>query len=147
MTLSAKGPTYANLLAATSCILYLLLAFTGVVWLLFDTWIDAHTLGSWMGYDVSRLESRQYHIVVNAIAGGAIGGIVNGIRSALGYSSSFDSRYAWKYVSAPWMGAALALVAYALLTTTAAVVGGQAAIAQGSSPQLLSNFALGGLGG
>ena len=147
MTSSAKGPADANVFAATSCVLYLILAFTGVVWLLFDTWIGAHTLAASMGYDVSRLASRQYQIAVNAIAGGAIGGIVNGIRSALGYCTSFDGRYAGKYISAPWMGAALALVALALLTTTAAVIGGQAATAPTSSPQLLSNFAIGALAG
>src|SRR4030095_9514132 len=119
----------------------------GTVWLLFDTWIDAHTLPFWVGYNVSRLGSPQYHLVVAAIAGGAIGGTVNGIRSVLDYSTAFDGRYAGKYIAAPWMGAALALVAHALLTTTAAMVGGQAVAVPGSSPQLLSNFAIGALAG
>ena len=50
-------------------------------------------------------------------------------------------------LSAPWMGAALALLTYSLLTTTAAVIGGQAATAQASGPQVLSNFAIGALAG
>lgn len=137
-------------LSVTSCILYLLVAFMGAVWLLFDTWIDAHTLPFWVGYDVARLQTLQapqYHIVVSSVAGGAIGGIVNGIRSALKFSENFKSRFAWKYISAPWTGAALALISYALLTTTAAVVSGEAATAQVGSSQLLSNFAIGALAG
>jgi hypothetical protein len=140
-------------LSATGSFLYLLASFMGAVWFLFDTWVGGHTVARALGYDVTPLTSPDYHTVVAAVVGGSIGGVINGLRSALQYCRTFDSRHVWKYVAAPWMGAALSLLTYALLTTTAAVLGGQPVAGLSAdtvgiaTPQLLSNFAVGALAG
>lgn len=139
--------------AAVVSILYLHASFLIALWFLFDTWIGGHTIPAALGYSQQRLQSADYLTVVSAIVGGSIGGVINGLRSALHYSHSFDHRYMWKYIAAPWMGAALSLLAYALMTTTAAVLGGDIAsgaavpIEASATPQLLSNFAIGALAG
>jgi hypothetical protein len=140
-------------LTAVVSILYLHVSFLVALWFLFDTWIGGHTLPKWFGYPLERLQAPDYQTVVSAIVGGSIGGVINGLRSALHHSHTFDARHVWKYVAAPWMGAALSLLAYALLTTTAAVLGGDLAnngapaIVSTATPQLLSNFAIGALAG
>ena len=148
MTHGAMRQPLADTLTAIGSILYLLVSFVTALWMLFDTWINVHTVPALLGYDVQPLRNPDYHTMVSAVIGGTIGGVVNGLRSALHYSRSFDRRFVWKYVSAPWMGAALALLAYAVLTTSAAVLGGQTAAAPAAAaPQLLSNFAIGALAG
>lgn len=143
----------ANALAAVASILYLHASFLIALWFLFDTWIGGHTIPRALGYAPERLQSADYLTVVSAIVGGSIGGVINGLRSAVHYSRSFDHRYVWKYMASPWMGAALSLLAYSLLTTTAAVLGGQvvssgdAQVLSTATPQLLSNFAIGALAG
>jgi hypothetical protein len=143
----------ADTLAAVGSILYLHASFLVALWFLFDTWIGGHTIPRALGYPGERLQEADYLTVVSAIVGGSIGGVINGLRSALHYSRTFDHRYLWKYTAAPWMGAALSLLAYALMTTTAAVLGGDvtgSSAAQGvatATPQLLSNFAIGALAG
>jgi hypothetical protein len=138
---------------AVCSILYLHASFLVALWFLFDTWIGGHTLPKWFGYPLERLQAPDYQTVVSAIVGGSIGGVINGLRSALHHSHSFDAKHVWKYVAAPWMGAALALLAFALLTTTAAVLGGDLAgngapqVVSTATPQLLSNFAIGALAG
>jgi hypothetical protein len=142
-----------DLVTAIGSILYLLVSFVGAVWFLFDTWVGSHAVPRAFGYAVEPLASADYHTVVAAVVGGAIGGVINGLRSSLHYSRTFDSRHVWKYVAAPWMGAALSLLTYALLATTAAVLGGQPLAASpadtvaSATPQLLSNFAIGALAG
>lgn len=140
-------------IAAVVSIVYLHASFLIALWFLFDTWIGGHTLPTAFGYSAQRLQSADYLTVVSAIVGGSIGGVINGLRSALHYSRTFDHRYLWKYMAAPWMGAALSLLAYALMTTTAAVLGGDIAgnaavqTQATATPQLLSNFAIGALAG
>ena len=142
-----------DFLTAIGSILYLHASFLVALWFLFDTWIGGHTLPRAFGYPLERLQAPDYQTVVSAIVGGSIGGVINGLRSALRYSHTFDCRHVWKYVAAPWMGAALSLLAYALLTTTAAVLGGDLAgtggaqVVSTATPQLLSNFAIGALAG
>ena len=133
--------------AAIGGILYLLIALIGCSWLLFDTWMDAHTLVGWAGYRLDRLYTPAYHIVAATVIGGALGGIVNGIRSALAHYVGFNRRHLWKYIAAPWMGAALALLAYALLRSTAAIFGGQGSADTAPASQVLANFAAGALAG
>jgi hypothetical protein len=132
----------------TFSLLYLLFALAFVSWLLFDTWMDAHTLlHGVLRYDLSRLQSPEFHLIAYSILGGAMGGIVNGIRSALMYYSSFNRRYLWKYITAPWMGAALALIGFALLRSTVAIFGGQSTTPDAITPQFLANFGIGALAG
>ncbi len=133
---------------ATLSMLYLLFALAFVSWLLFDTWMDAHTLlHGVLRYDLSRLQTPEFHLIAYSVLGGAMGGIVNGIRSALMYYSSFNRRYLWKYLTAPWMGAALALIGFAILRSTVAIFGGQSISPDTVTPQFLANFGIGALAG
>jgi hypothetical protein len=128
-------------------ILYLLLTLLFFNWLLFDTWMDAHTLFRLVGYDLSRLNSPFFHLVAYTVIGGAIGGIINGIRSVLMYYKGFDSNYFWKYIAAPWSGAALAIIGFAILRSTVAIFGGDVSGAPTDTSQALANFGIGALAG
>lgn len=133
--------------AGSLSILYLLLSLGFMGWLLFDIWIDAHTLARVLGYNLTELKTPIYHLVAYTLLGGAMGGIVNALRSAITYYKGFDRHYAWKYIAAPWMGAALALIGFALLKSTVAIFGGTAASTTADTPQFLANFAIGALAG
>ncbi len=138
--------------SANLAIVYLLFMLGFFAWLLFDTWINMHTLFRLLGYQadqyqVDQLKSPIYHLIAYTAIGGAMGGIVNGIRSVLLYYSSFERRYFWKYIAAPWMGSALALIGFALLHSTVAIFGGEAANTTSNTPQYLANFGVGALAG
>jgi hypothetical protein len=133
--------------AANWSILYLLAVLAFVGWLLFDIWIDAHTLARLLGYDVAKLQTSLFHVEAYTVIGGAIGGIINGLRSALLYYGSFNRRYIWKYITAPWMGSALAIIGFALLRSTVAIFGGSAPAAAANTQEFLANFGIGALAG
>src|SRR5436190_24402085 len=82
--------------SAMIAIVYLVLVLGFFSWLLFDTWINMHTLFRVLGYPLQPLTTPLFHLVAYTVIGGAIGGIVNGLRSALLYYSSFQRRYFWK---------------------------------------------------
>lgn len=131
--------------AAVASLLYSLLFLAFFSWILFDTWIGRNTLPGLVGYDRALLNSPTFRLVTYTVVGGALGGIINGIRSCLMYYHGFDRRYTVKYVAAPWMGATLALFVYALIRSSIAVFGGGAN--NGGTPQALANFAAGALAG
>lgn len=133
--------------AAIVSLLYSLLSLAFFSWILFDTWIGRNTLPGLVGYDRAPLNSPTFRLVTYTIVGGGLGGILNGIRSCLMYYRGFDRRYTVKYVAAPWMGATLALLVYALIRSSIAVFGGGAAANNGGTPQSLANFAAGALAG
>jgi hypothetical protein len=128
-------------------ILYLLFLLLFFNWLLFDTWMDSHFLFRLVRYDTTRLSTPFFHLIAYTVIGGAMGGIVNGIRSVLIYYKGFDSNYFWKYISAPWTGAALAVIGFAILRSTVAIFGGAAPGASANTPQALANFGIGVLAG
>src|SRR5262249_24709615 len=59
----------------------------------------------------------------------------------------FHSSYFWKYVSAPWLGAALAVIGFAILRSTVAIFGGDVGTTPTNTPQYLANFGIGALAG
>ena len=129
-------------------IAYLLLVLAIISWLLFDTWINKHTLPHFAGYDLVRLKTPAFHLMAYTVMGGALGGIVNGLRSAVTHYSAFNRRYIWKYIAAPWMGATLALIGYAILHSAVVIFGGQTTSSDtDNSPQMLANFGIGALAG
>lgn len=138
-----KDRAYGNV-----AIIYLLATLGFFGWLLFDIWIDAHTVARVIGYSTAGpLETPIYHLVAYTVIGGALGGIVNGMRSFLTHYSAFDRNYFWKYITAPWMGAALALIGFAILRSTVAIFGGEVTGSETASPQFLANFGIGALAG
>jgi hypothetical protein len=136
-----------NRRVATLCILYLLFELAFFSWLLFDIWIRRYTLASLAGYDLTGSDRPTFHLIACTVIGGSIGGIVNAIRSYLLYYSEFDRRYVWKYITAPWMGATLALLVYALIHSSVTVFSGTTTTGNTSTAQILSNFAAGALAG
>lgn len=131
-------------MASNLSILYLLLLLAGLAWQLFDTWTGNHALLRHLGY---KLQSQQtLRLVGFTLIAGALGGVVNGLRSSLRYHRVFDRRHTWKYLSAPWMGATLALFVFALLRSSISVLGGNVAGSAGNT-QMLSNFSVGALAG
>ena len=143
---TAAGPgkgivdkTWGNL-----CIFYLLLTLGFLSWQLFDTWISDYFLLKRIGY--GQQSPQTLRLIAFTVIAGALGGVVNGLRSSLHYHDRFDRQHAWKYLCAPWMGATLALFVYALLRSSVAVLGGDAG-GSVTNTQVLSNFSVGALVG
>jgi hypothetical protein len=132
---------------ARICILYLLLLLVFFSWQLFDVWIGQHSLARSIGYDLKRLDTAGFRLVAFTVIGGGLGAVINGIRSILNYYNGFNHHYAWKYISAPWMGATLALFVYALIHSSIDILGGSSTPEKVSTAQVLSNFAAGTLAG
>ncbi|HEX6288202.1 MAG TPA: PASTA domain-containing protein [Herpetosiphonaceae bacterium] len=131
---------------AICTVVYLLAMLVVVAWQLFDTWIGAYSLPAWLGYDRARMDTPSFRLIAYTVIGGALGSLVNGIRSFLIHHHAFAGRYVWKYITAPWMGAALALLVYALIHSSTAVFAGNGETSSGST-QALANFAAGALAG
>jgi hypothetical protein len=129
---------------ANFCIFYLLLMLAFLSWELFDTWISRYLLLKQVGYGLQNPQTLR--LIAFTIIAGALGGVVNGLRSTLQYHDRFDRRHAWKYLCAPWMGATLALFVYALLRSSVSVLGGSG-VGSVSNAQVLSNFSVGALVG
>lgn len=133
--------------AAVICILYLLSLLVTFSWLLFDTWIGNNLLLRALGYDLVALNKPSFRVVAFTVIAGGLGGIINGLRSTLNYYNGFNQRFAWKYVTAPWMGVTLALFTYALIRSSIVAFGGSATTVNIDTPQILTNFAAGALAG
>jgi hypothetical protein len=129
------------------CTVYLLLMLALFSWLLFDCWIGRHSLAGQLGYEVKRLDYSGFRLVAFTIIAGGLGGAVNGIRSINSYCQSFSRKHRWKYIAAPWMGSTLALLVYALLRSSIAVLGGNVSSDSVGNTQVLANFAAGALAG
>ncbi len=132
--------------AGTLCILYLLLWLILISWQLFDVWIGQHSLARLIRYELEPLDTAVFRLVFFTVLGGALGGVINGIRSILEWYPVFDRVYAWKYIVAPWLGAALALIAYTLLNSGVSILGG-GNIADANAAQILTMFSTGFLAG
>ncbi len=144
---TASGRAVADLTAAGVCLVYLQAMLLVFAWLLFDTWVGQHSLARGLGYNLARLDTPNFRLMIYCVLGGAIGAIVNGLRSGLQHYSGFDQRYIWKYITAPWMGATLGLVVYALLHSSIVLFGGSAALGDIGTAQALANFSAGALAG
>ena len=133
----------ADKMCGNLCIFYLLLMLAFLSWELFDTWMGRHFLLRQIGYGLQSPQTLR--LIAFTIVAGALGGVVNGLRSSLHYHDRFDRRHAWKYLCAPWMGATLALFVYALLRSSVSVLGGEHASI--SNTEVISNFSVGALVG
>lgn len=136
-----------NAQSALLSIVYLLLMLGFFSWQLFDTWIGQHSLPRAVGYNPMGLDAPAFRLIAYTVIGGGLGGIVNGIRSLLHYYHGFDRRHFWKYIAAPWMGATLGLLVFALIRSSVSLFGGGATTEEISTTQSLSNFAAGALAG
>ncbi len=112
-------------------VLYLLVVLYLLFQALFMVWAEDLEGLKWLfnstKADASHFSSPIFKLLAYAIIGGAMGGVVNGIRSFLFWHCdlhSFGWRYVWKYVTLPFMGAALALFVYALVRAGMGALGG-----------------------
>ena len=132
-------------------ILYLLFMLVFFFWQLFDVWIKQYSLANWVGYkDIGHLDSPSFRLVVFTFIGGGLGGVINGIRSIIGWHSersAFGRRFVWKYITDPWIGTTLALFAFALVRSGMAVLGEDFQANTNNIRQTLSMFGLGVLSG
>jgi hypothetical protein len=131
-------------LAGDLCVTYLLLMLAFLAWQLFDTWIGRYSLLTRVGYDLQRQQTLR--LIAFTIIAGALGGVINALRSGLHYRQTFHRRHTWKYLCAPWMGAALALFVYSLVRSSIGVLGGSTTSSV-STAQVVSNFSIGALVG
>ncbi len=140
-------------LLAVISILYLLLMLVFFFWQLIDIWIKQYSLAYWVGYKKEAIESfasPTFRLIAFTFIGGGLGGVINGIRSIIGWHSerdAFGGRFVWKYITDPWIGTTLALFAFALIRSGLAVVGGDFQADTASIRQTLSMFAIGILSG
>jgi hypothetical protein len=135
---------------AIASVVYLLLTMAFFFWLLFDTWIGQNSLPKVLGYRTQPLSDPAFLSAAYASIGGALGGIVNGIRSFLVWHSerfAFGRRFIWKYIAAPWLGVCLALFTLALIRSGLAVFGGDVLLEPASVSQMIATFAIGVLAG
>ena len=139
-----RKPRISHHAASNICIFYLLLMLGFLAWQLFDTWIGRYSVLTRIGYDLQGRES--IRLIAFTLLAGALGGVINGLRSTIHYHEKFERRHTWKYFCAPWMGATLALFVFALLRTGMDVLGGDSAGTVGNG-QVLSNFSVGALVG
>lgn len=131
---------------------YLLLVLALLFWQLFDVWIGNYWLARALGYgeQLAALQDPLFRLIAYTIIGGGLGGAVNGIRSVLNWHVEFHAfgrRYIWKYVTAPWLGATLAVFVFALVRSGVAVVGGDTLPQDTDFRQSLSTLILGILSG
>ncbi len=132
-------------------IVYLLLMMAFFLWQIFDIWIGTYSLAYLLGYPLRPITlSASFRLVVFAFMGGALGGIVNGIRSFLGWHAeryAFKARFTWNYITAPWLGSALALFTYALIRSGIAIFGGSGSPGAAGLSEILATFSVGVLSG
>jgi len=147
-----QDETSLDFWTAVASTIYLLVMLVFFLWLLFDVWFGQFSLATIIGYkELGRLAaSPTFHLLAYTIIGGALGGIVNSIRSILVWHSerqAFGVRFVWKYVTAPWLGATLALLVYALIRSGITVFGGDGSITSTTIVQSLATLGMGALAG
>ncbi len=133
--------------AATFSIIYLLLMVLVFAWLMFDTWVGQHSIARLFGYNLTRLDTPEYRLIVYTVIGGVLGGVVNGIRSVILNFRKFDPIYTWKYITAPVTGGILGFFVYALSQTGISILGGNTPTNAITTAQALANFGIGALAG
>jgi hypothetical protein len=151
MVYELRPEEWADSILAVISILYLLMMLAFFFWQLFDLWTGKHWFVQWIGYkDTERLINPSFRLVAYTFIGGGLGGVINGLRSFIGWHSersAFNRRFVWKYIVDPWIGTTLALFAFALVRSGLAVLGGDFQPDVANARQTLSMFALGVLSG
>jgi PASTA domain len=110
-----------------------------------------HSLVHILGYGaIERLNAATFRLLAYTVIGGALGGIVNGIRSLLFWHSdkqAFSRRFAWKYLTFPFLGTTLALFVYAIIRSGMAAFGGDFAAQAAGTSQSFSALVVRALAG
>jgi hypothetical protein len=133
-----------DVIAATCSILYLVIVLVIFTCLLFAVWSKQSFIQE------SNPNAAIYLLMIYAAIGGALGGVVNGIRSFIIWHAerqAFGRRYVWKYITQPLLGVVLAAIVYALIRSGFVVFGGGLPPADNFTNQALMAFAIGALAG
>jgi PASTA domain len=123
---------------------YLLAVLFFFLWQLFDVWTGQYTLLKWVRFpNIQILANATFHLAVYSFIGGALGGIINGLRSCLRWHTeykAFGHQFLLKYIVAPWSGAVLGLFAFAFTKSGLAVFGGNTSTSTSNISQMLATF-------
>jgi hypothetical protein len=128
--------------AAIISIVYLLSVLVFCGWLLIDIWSRAFQFAPLAPFK-EQLTAPIFRLMAYSALGGALGGVVDGIRSFIVWHAerkSFGWRFIWKYLALPLQGAALAIIVYALLRGGIAAFSGGLGSTEGTV--MASMFAL-----
>lgn len=146
-----KPEAQADRILAWISVLYLLGTMGFFFWLMFDVWIGQKSLAILLGYrNTAPMDSPLFRLIAYVFIGGALGGSVDGVRSFLKWhaeKAAFGGRFIWRYITAPWLGAALALFTFALIRGGVAVFSGESASTTTTLSQSLATFSVGVLAG
>jgi hypothetical protein len=91
-----------------------------------------------------------YKLMAYTVIGGGLGGIINGIRSFIGWHAdrmAFGRRYVWKYITLPLIGAVLAAMVYAFFRSGFVAFGGNFTPDDNFANQTFGAFSIGALSG
>lgn len=91
-----------------------------------------------------------YKLMAYTVIGGGLGGIINGIRSFIGWHAdrrAFGRRYIWKYITLPLLGAVLAAMVYAFFRSGFVAFGGNFTPDDNFANQTFGAFSIGALSG
>lgn len=134
---------YWDIAAAIFSILYLVAMLVIFTYLLL-------AISAGQSFQEDNPNSAVYLLIVYAVIGGGLGGVVNGIRSFIVWHAerkAFGRRYVWKYITLPLLGAVLAAIVYALIRSGIVAFGGNFAPDDNFANQALAAFAIGALSG
>jgi hypothetical protein len=135
--------------AAIISIVYLLSALVFCGWLLIDIWSRAFQFAP-LNPLKAQLSAPIFRLMAYSALGGALGGIVDGIRSFVNWHAerkSFGWRFIWKYLALPLQGAALAVIVYAVVRGGIAAFSGGLGSAEGTVMASMFALATGALAG
>ena len=129
-----------DIAAATFSILYLVIMLAVFSGLLFAI----------LGNQFLKEDNPIYLLMAYTVIGGGLGGVINGIRSFIGWHAdrrAFGRRHVWKYITLPLLGAVLAAMVYAFFRSGLVAFGGNFAPDDNFANQALGAFSIGALSG
>jgi len=139
-------------IAAWVSIIYTLAAIVYLSWLLLDTWMGKYPDWFTVRYANSLGQGNYpiFKLVIYTAIGGGMGAAVNNIRSFVYWHAelrAFGSRFVWKYISMPPLGAVLAVMVYAIIRGGTAVISGNPSGGDAGTATSLSAWVTGALAG
>jgi hypothetical protein len=140
---------FAVIVAAISAT-YLIAALLFLLWLLFDTWSGRDVLLVRMGYDKAVLAAGSFRLLAYVAIGGGIGGAVDGLRAIIFWHAEkkgYGPRFIWRDLALPPMGAAVGLIAYAIVRGGVGLLSGDVSLDPKSGTPVMAAFAVGTLAG
>jgi hypothetical protein len=129
---------------------YLIAVLMFLLWLLFDTWSGRDVLLVRFGYDKAVLATASFRLLAYVGIGGAIGGAVDGLRSLIFWHAekrAYGPRFIWRELALPPIGAAVALICYAIVRGGVGVLSGDVSLDPKGGTPVMAAFAVGTLAG